>query len=200
MSPQTFYTQFQKEICVFKLLDHWYEKHLDDNLSFILSPRNTFKITCIMVIVILIPRLWKTSIFSKAIMMLIHPRRLIGMTTSVTIKDKPLINITLLPPLVMMMTQHLHQPLHLPIFPTTNLVIDLALVSNVMPVHREWKSMEILQRHLHHWMDWLQNLQSYHLYPDCQRFWWVMQNCQISKTPCTYFIVHWLFQLATTPQ
>ncbi len=104
---------------------------------FVLSPRNTFKIICIMAIIILIPKPWKTSrIFSVAIMMLIHLRKPINNKIIVTIKANPLVAIVLLSPLVTMKIQHLHPPCHQTVVittVTTVLTIDLALDRSVTP-------------------------------------------------------------------
>ncbi len=79
MSPQSFYTLFQKALCAVKLLDHCCKKELDNDkeniLIFIHFPRNTFKIMYIMVTVTLIWKPWKTSRISfKAIILQINPK------------------------------------------------------------------------------------------------------------------------------
>ncbi len=70
-------------------------------------------------------------------MMLICPRIPIGNMNCVQIKAKPLVTITYLSFFVMMAIQQSCPQLHHSIVPTTNLVIALALVSNVMLVCHE---------------------------------------------------------------
>ncbi len=162
MSLQTFCSCFQEAMCAVKILDHCHEKNLDDNknkiLFFIYSPRNTFKIMCIMVIVISIQKLWNTSrMFSKAIMMLICSRRPIDHTNNIMIKAKPLVEMALLSLFMTITIHHLHPPLHHPIVPITNLMIGLTLVSSMMQACHKCIINVVSAKIPHNQIDWLQN-------------------------------------------
>ncbi len=101
MTPQSFYTHFQKALCAVNLLDHCYEKEFNNDKAkisfFTHSPRTTSTTTRSMVNVILTQTLSKIStIFSTAIMMLTRQRKTIIPMIIVTIRTHCLGGTTLL--------------------------------------------------------------------------------------------------------
>ncbi len=139
MTPQSFYTRFQKAFRAVKILDHCYEKELDDTeakiIFFILFLKNTSKIMSVTVNTSLMTRLSKISRISfRVTMTQTCPKRMNTQLTVKMTKAKPLVAITSLSLTVMKPTRHQRWPPHLLTNTLNNHTIDLAQSHFVMPV------------------------------------------------------------------
>ncbi len=138
MTPQSFCTRFQKALCAVKLLDHHYEKAMDNEeakvIFFTPSQRNTSRTMCTIVNTTStrIPsRISRIS--SKATMMLTHPKRTIVKIVEVTSANL-LVKTVSLSLLVKMAICKIQLPLGPLAAPLNNPANNLVLVNIVTPV------------------------------------------------------------------
>ncbi len=132
MTPQAFLTCFQKALRV--------ENDTAKVLLFHSFPEEHINDTFIMVAVTLIPRPWKTSrIYSKAIIMPLHPNNLIIILT----KAKPPITTMPFSPLVIKNLIQLLIPTILPVAPMTGPIIAITPKRLMVPAHHMFATNEV---------------------------------------------------------
>ncbi len=198
MSPQTFYTCFQKALHAFKLLDCCYERDLDDNKAKILffSKERIQDYAYYGNCDFNFETLENLKKFSNAIMMLILPKRPINNMIDISMKSKPLVTIVSLSLLVMMTIQCLHPPSCWQILLTTLLAINLALDSNGISACYECTINAVFVKPPVQSNGLIAECTILPLVPRQPKNWQVTQNCKNSKTSCICLIVHSLFRLA----
>ncbi len=138
MSPQSFYTRFQKVLHAVKLLDRCYEKELDNKEAKIIFSmpflRSKSRITCAMDSATLIKKLLKTSRISfKVILTLLHPRKMTNLSIAETTEASLLLVATSLSPIETTQTPPGPQLLRTLAAPLTSLGIALTPLRDLTP-------------------------------------------------------------------
>ncbi len=159
MNPQSFYTRFQKALHAVKLMDHCYEKELNNTeakiIFFILFLKNTSKIMYVTVNTILMTRLSKDlKNFFQVTMTQTHPKRMNAQLIIKMTRAKPLVKTMSLSLLMMTPTHHQRWTPHLLDATLNNHTINLAQFNVMMPVCHVSVTNGFLQGS-HCWVGWL---------------------------------------------